>query len=534
MAASILNPIYNILPQQPAAHSSSFARYTERETHVHTAASLDGTGATVLLRGLLPTVDEQTVKTMCTFSTELVSVELVAPLDEDASTRSAIVRLKSLDGAHEVRNTLHGKNGLAVDIVAPAGQTSGPSSGGASSATSPATAATQAPRFDAGAFSTLDRTSPPAGNYVRNGNVSYPEPNSRYRTLFSPQSPIGNHLSDQPRVSGKSLINDAPDDDDTGDILKDPRAYAENGPYPTQRRSTVAHLPIGRMASLSLNTGGSGMHAAQHGHSGMYQPASAHSSTLSPTGLNGAAGNFQTNYQPWSGRALAPPPANPSDMNPPCNTLYVGNLPMDASEDELRRLFQPQRGYRRMCYRAKPNGPMCFVEFEDVGAATRALNELYGVQLTNSKKGGIRLSFSKNPLGVRATPAPGQGPAGSLGVPNGMPGHSANGFAAAAGPPPGFTAMPPGLPANRSASSYSASTLANGSGMVNGNASYQPPNNATSAPQGFSNAPSFVRDPWGTGTNGYFSTVPAASGVAPLTGVPNGTASFANYDRRRF
>jgi len=44
---------------------------------------------------------------------------------------------------------------------------------------------------------------------------------------------------------------------------------------------------------------------------------------------------------------------------------------------------------------------MCFVEFEDVLCATRALNELYGTLLSNSVKGGIRLSYSKNPLGVR-------------------------------------------------------------------------------------------------------------------------------------
>ncbi|KAG8158115.1 hypothetical protein KVR01_011876 [Diaporthe batatas] len=96
----------------------------------------------------------------------------------------------------------------------------------------------------------------------------------------------------------------------------------------------------------------------------------------------------------------APPPANPADMNPPCNTLYVGNLPMDSNEDELKNIFSRQRGYKRLCFRLKANGPMCFVEFDDISSATRALNELDGVPLTNSIKGGIRLSFSKNPLGV--------------------------------------------------------------------------------------------------------------------------------------
>lgn len=97
------------------------------------------------------------------------------------------------------------------------------------------------------------------------------------------------------------------------------------------------------------------------------------------------------------------PAVNPSDQNPPCNTLYVGNLPVGTSEDELKALFSRQRGYKRLCFRTKQNGPMCFVEFEDVGFATKALTELYGHNLSNSVKGGIRLSFSKNPLGVRST-----------------------------------------------------------------------------------------------------------------------------------
>ncbi|KAF9087404.1 hypothetical protein BGX23_008159 [Mortierella sp. AD031] len=94
-------------------------------------------------------------------------------------------------------------------------------------------------------------------------------------------------------------------------------------------------------------------------------------------------------------------PVNPGDQNPPCNTLYVGNLPMNTSEEELRTLFSRCVGYRRLCFRTKSNGPMCFVEFENVECATQALNDLYGNPLSNSVKGGIRLSYSKNPLGVR-------------------------------------------------------------------------------------------------------------------------------------
>lgn len=105
------------------------------------------------------------------------------------------------------------------------------------------------------------------------------------------------------------------------------------------------------------------------------------------------------------------------DQNPPINTLYVGNLPTSPTpsglpltylEDRLRDLFSKRPGYRKLCFRQKSNGPMCFVEFEDVNYATKALNELSGNTLSGLVKGGgIRLSYSKNPLGVR-TPTSGK------------------------------------------------------------------------------------------------------------------------------
>ncbi|QPG77205.1 hypothetical protein FOA43_004612 [Brettanomyces nanus] len=135
--------------------------------------------------------------------------------------------------------------------------------------------------------------------------------------------------------------------------------------------------------------------------------------------------------------ARIPPPTNPADQNPPCNTLYVGNLPPDATEMELRTLFQPQKGFRRLSFKNKQSngnshhGPMCFVEFEDVAHAARALAELYGRTLPRSggsAKGGIRLSFSKNPLGVRG---PGQARRGSgnyhAGASNGSSNNNNNG-----------------------------------------------------------------------------------------------------------
>lgn len=407
-----------------------------------------------------------------------ISYDLLAPEGDGAITRSAVVQTKTLESALELKQLFHNKSGLTVDIGQ--GHISGQSSSHASSATSPAAANVQPLLFEN--FSPPTRTSPTNGNTVRNGNGHA----FNHQRVFSPQSPIGKHLSSQPRVSSKSLINDA-GDDDSDDILRAARAHTESAsfmpsPYaslpeffhyqpqghrsygndemgPTQRRATAPQLPLdAQMASLSLNTSTSSLSTAQHNNASMY-PQSVHSTSMPPTAMNGS---HQPNYHHHE-RQL--PPANPADRNPPCNTLYVGNLPQGTSEDEIRKVFQSVRGYKRMCYRTKPQGPMCFVEFEDVGCATRALSDMYGTKLsTSGYKSGIRLSFSKNPLGVRNPPAPGVGPAGPMGGHQAMMGQATSGFATS-GPPPGLAPLPPGLNLNRSASAHSISTLANGSGM---------------------------------------------------------------------
>ena len=217
-------------------------------------------------------------------------------------------------------------------------------------------------------------------------------------------------------------------------------------------------MPIGRFGSLSLNTDGNGdALRSPTASNGIISPRAVHplQTPTSPPPFSTA--NL---YSPLAFPRPQYPPINPADQNPPCNTLYVGNLPIDTSEDELKAIFSKQRGYRRLCFRTKQNGPMCFVEFEDISFATKALNELYGHPLHNSVKGGIRLSFSKNPLGVRSGQvgngsgggthsvmnphalAPGYSGIGSNGA-NGVNGHGAS-FSAISGPPPGL-ATPPGL-----------------------------------------------------------------------------------------
>ncbi|KAI2617152.1 hypothetical protein GGR54DRAFT_631480 [Hypoxylon sp. NC1633] len=418
--------------------------------------------SSILIRRLPADTTEEKLKLMLLFSQELIEIEMI-PVEqsEDPGFRSAIVKFKTSTGARQAKDMLHGKSisssdvELIVEIVSGSPATSrrhpiesavsAPSSG-PSSTTSSGGASRQSLRFN-GAFQSLENISPPMNGIYGGSELANADPGTRYQDIFSPHSPIGNHLSERTRISGKTLINhDAAEDDETHKLLNDPVAYAEGGSATQQRRATAPQIPISRMANLSLNTTANGPASLpQYGHPSI-TPLSAHgNNTMSPTIMNSASHsmNYQTGNQHFQ-RPSNFPPVNPADQNPPCNTLYVGNLPIDTSEEELKAMFSKQRGYKRLCFRTKQNGPMCFVEFEDVSFATKALHELYGTPLHNSIKGGIRLSFSKNPLGVRSGQTPGQTGPGSMAGMNGMMTGPGSGFTSANGPPPGLSA-PPGL-----------------------------------------------------------------------------------------
>ncbi|KAK3363294.1 hypothetical protein B0T25DRAFT_443047 [Lasiosphaeria hispida] len=446
--------------------------------------------SSALIRNLPANTSEESIRLMMVFSKDLVDVDVLSvEQSEDPGSRSAILKFKSPAGAQEAKNMLDGKSvsanaaELIVEILGSSAAGLGQRypidtnvSNGASTATSStassATSSRQATRFN-GTYQNLDKITPPLNGVYGSGDLINPEPSAHYQNIFSPQSPIGNHLTDRNRISGKSLIkNDAPDDDDTGELLKDPVGYAENG---LQRRQTAPHIPpSGRMASLSLNTTPASGHAPipHYGHPGM-TGLSSMPNTMSPTVMGGQQ---QQQQQQQSYRGHNFPPANPADQNPPCNTLYVGNLPIDTSEEELKAMFSKQRGYKRLCFRTKQNGPMCFVEFEDISFATKALNDLYGQPLHNSVKGGIRLSFSKNPLGVRSGQTSSQNAAGAMGSMNGIHPGSGNGFTTANGPPPGLSA-PPGLGMNRSGHSGSPNLATGGGNPYNSPAFSSPSNN---------------------------------------------------------
>lgn len=433
--------------------------------------------SSLLIHHLPSNITEDSLRSMVIWSKDFIDA-IVLPHDsekESSSFRSAILHFRTHLAAQQARNLLDGKQNVAKDAQMvvefyygrlPNGDASSNSSAASSAGPTPR----QSSRFN-GTFQSREKVSP--GNNYTSNELPNPDFSNHYQTLFSPQSPIGNHLNDRTRISGKSLINnDTIDDDETGELIKDPISWAENGAG-LPRRSTLPHLHLSRMANLTLSTSNGAMTANHMPPPPPYQSQQtmanmqAHAGPMSPSAMNGGPpANYQLGSQHYQRHNF--PPVNPADQNPPCNTLYVGNLPIDTSEDELKQMFTKQRGYKRLCFRTKQNGPMCFVEFEDISFATKALHELYGHPLHNSIKGGIRLSFSKNPLGVRsgqgvgsATPTASNGGMMHMnGMMNGGLGGSA--FATANGPPPGLTA-PPGL--GHSRGGYIGSMMNHQNGM---------------------------------------------------------------------
>lgn len=447
----------------------------------------------VLIRLLPLNTTEEALRLIVVWSSEYVGAEvLTGDKSDDPGFRSAVLRFKTHRGAMEAKNMLHDRlNGDAKMIVTffPGAMTYSrrptvdysadpvPSTSTSSTASSNGPPNRQSSRFN-GSFQSAHKVSPPSNPAYASNELPNPGNSAHYQSLFSPQSPIGNHLNERTRISGKSMINNAANEEDTEELLKDPVAYAEHSSGQA-RRATIPDLPISRFESMSLNTSnppGSGTMPAQ-GSNMTPQAQSSFSNPMSPAAMGASNGgppvNYQLNSQHYQRHNF--PPVNPADQNPPCNTLYVGNLPIDTSEDELKAMFSKQRGYKRLCFRTKQNGPMCFVEFEDVSFATKALHELYGHPLHNSIKGGIRLSFSKNPLGVRSgqgmsPPGPSNMP-GSVQSMNGMMMGGPGSFSSVNGPPPGLAA-PPGL--NSSRMSYAQNNMGSMNGNTNGHYGHGP------------------------------------------------------------
>lgn len=429
----------------------------------------------ILMRNLPRQTNHEALRTMLLFAKDFIGAEIVSSESpSDKGSVSAIARFRTSTAAHEARSMLDGKQNnpneppMQVELL-PLTPTGGlgprrntfdmaANRGATSSNSSTNSSARQSSRYN-GPFSGMDRISPgnpplgmPSAGPMSAGELSNSDITSPFGSFFPlQQSPNGHGLGDRQRITGKAVIGEDGVDDEPGDLLKDPVAYAKSDVSGSlARRHTSNQLPTSRFAGLSLSTNSMASPPMQGFTSPRsVPPMQSPTAAMSPNAMPGMGpnGSYQLSNQHLQQRPNYPP-VNPADQNPPCNTLYVGNLPIDTSEDELKAMFSKQRGYKRLCFRTKQNGPMCFVEFEDVSFATKALNDLYGHPLHNSVKGGIRLSFSKNPLGVRTGQPGGMGPPTPMSPQGPMPGMNGIGnmqsFSTANGPPPGLTA-PPGL-----------------------------------------------------------------------------------------
>ena len=380
----------------------------------------------IRIRKLPTNFDQAQLRSMLTFADKLEGTEFVSN-PGDQGFKTAIARFYNPSAAQQAQSVLDGKQ-IDPDRPKLIVETLRLSPGSIGSERRTFDQST--PRAHSGSSS---GSTSRYGQFQPMNHIGSPEVNG-YRS-----PPNGDYFPDAPqRLSGRDVIGEDGPDEETSDLLRDPVAYATNG---LSRRNTDKP----RYNNLSLNT-------TNH-----TSPSIAGYTSPPTHGIRSPISSMPGGIPPNSYQVRHPnlprtnmPPVNPADQNPPCNTLYVGNLPIDTSEDELKAMFSKQRGYKRLCFRTKQNGPMCFVEFEDVSFATKALNDLYGYPLHNSAhRGGIRLSFSKNPLGVRSGQPGGMGGPISPLSPNShfpaMNGVGMQPFSTASGPPPGIP-TPPGLP----------------------------------------------------------------------------------------
>ncbi|TYH47601.1 hypothetical protein ES332_D10G009100v1 [Gossypium tomentosum] len=94
-------------------------------------------------------------------------------------------------------------------------------------------------------------------------------------------------------------------------------------------------------------------------------------------------------------------PVQNTKDNPPCNTLFIGNLGENINEEELRGLFSTQPGFKQMKILRQERHTVCFIEFEDVNSASNVHHSLQGAVIPSSGSIGMRIQYSKNPFGKR-------------------------------------------------------------------------------------------------------------------------------------
>ncbi|KAL8458825.1 hypothetical protein ACS0TY_035526 [Phlomoides rotata] len=161
--------------------------------------------------------------------------------------------------------------------------------------------------------------------------------------------------------------------------------------------------------SKRLRTGGDYTHTA-------YTTSPYHPPPPAVWGPHGYMSPAPPHYDPYAGYAVPPvqmPPPTPvpapssyvpiqnNKDNPPCNTLFIGNLGEHINEEELRGIFTHQPGFKQMKVIRQERHTVCFIEFEDVNSASNVHHSLQGAVIPSSGSVGMRIQYSKNPFGKR-------------------------------------------------------------------------------------------------------------------------------------
>ncbi|KAK9820013.1 hypothetical protein WJX72_005117 [[Myrmecia] bisecta] len=138
----------------------------------------------------------------------------------------------------------------------------------------------------------------------------------------------------------------------------------------------------------------------RHEYNGYPAPAAA--GAYAAPGAPAAAASY---YPPAAAAAPAGPrgyaPVSNTKDNPPCNTLFIGNLGDTVSEVELRGIFSVLPGFRQLKLNRGAKSVTCFVEFSDVASAMAVHQSQQGAVLSSSDRGGMRIQYSKNPFGKK-------------------------------------------------------------------------------------------------------------------------------------
>ncbi|RXH90371.1 hypothetical protein DVH24_032728 [Malus domestica] len=159
--------------------------------------------------------------------------------------------------------------------------------------------------------------------------------------------------------------------------------------------------------SKRLRTGG------DYSQAGYSSPSPFHPPPPPVWGPHGYMAPPPPTYDPYGGYPVPPvqmhpPPPVPAPSsyvpvlntkdNPPCNTLFIGNLGETINEEELRGLFSSQPGFKQMKILRQERHTVCFIEFEDVNSATNVHHALQGAVIPSSGSDGFLFCVLYDPM----------------------------------------------------------------------------------------------------------------------------------------